>query len=559
MKILLSVFFLSTLITAQNLDTTVISINNIRLPMVNDGDIGNDDGLVSYGGYYNNIMYSPGFFLSGKFEDSIWTNGVFESERVLDYNPGRYGDDINSSKNKFYIIKAADEPFGESWIEWKDAVELGAYFYDGDSDGIYNPVDKNENGNWDADEDRPDLIGDYTNWTVYNDNVPNEERRYNGAGQPQGIEVRQTTFAYSFPGNEILNNAIFFRYIIENKGNVPLFDSVYWGFVADPDIGNYGTDITGCDTILNSTFGYKRIPDYPGTFGDTPPTVLFSLLQGPKILGSSSDTSFIRRGEYLDEEIIIGKKNLEMTSSYSFRRYGIQSYEKQKVHRNIMIGGIYYNGDSAIVVRTYPFGNGDSLGSAADTINPKYMFSGNPVTGEGWLNIFETDWRIIGSTGPFKLEKNKPQEIIIALIVGRGDSPLNSVTVAKEYARGVRRFYESNFTDLPVSIKELNNNIPRNFELYQNYPNPFNPSTTIKYSIPMLETLHTMSQEWVQLEVYDILGREVATLINKQQKPGSYEVRFDASSVNQRISSGVYFYQLKIGGLIKTKKMILLQ
>ncbi len=92
------------------------------------------------------------------------------------------------------------------------------------------------------------------------------------------------------------------------------------------------------------------------------------------------------------------------------------------------------------------------------------------------------------------------------------------------------------------------------FRLQQNYPNPFNPTTKIKYTIPFVETRHTSS---VQLKVYDILGNEIATLVNKEQSPGEYEVEFDAGKYN--LSSGIYFYQLKAGGFISTKKMILLK
>ncbi len=97
-----------------------------------------------------------------------------------------------------------------------------------------------------------------------------------------------------------------------------------------------------------------------------------------------------------------------------------------------------------------------------------------------------------------------------------------------------------------------NNIKPINYSLSQNYPNPFNPSTKIKYSIPTVEKGHALS---VQLRVYDLLGREVATLVNKEQQPGNYEVTFDAST----LSSGTYFYRLQAGNFSQIKKMILLK
>ncbi len=108
------------------------------------------------------------------------------------------------------------------------------------------------------------------------------------------------------------------------------------------------------------------------------------------------------------------------------------------------------------------------------------------------------------------------------------------------------------YSDLILS--ERNNNIiSYRFNLEQNYPNPFNPTTTIKYTLPV-EKFYATSQH-VELKVYDILGREVTTLVNKQQLPGKYKIVFNASG----LSSGIYYYQLKAGKYIQTKKMILLR
>ena len=89
--------------------------------------------------------------------------------------------------------------------------------------------------------------------------------------------------------------------------------------------------------------------------------------------------------------------------------------------------------------------------------------------------------------------------------------------------------------------------IPFQSDLSQNYPNPFNPTTKIKYQIP--------TGGIVSLKVYDVLGREVAALVNEEKPTGSYVVEFDASN----LASGVYFYSLQTGNFIQTKKMILLR
>lgn len=117
--------------------------------------------------------------------------------------------------------------------------------------------------------------------------------------------------------------------------------------------------------------------------------------------------------------------------------------------------------------------------------------------------------------------------------------------VAAEYD-GNFTFYKNLFA--PSSTVDNNNELPeKDFYLYQNYPNPFNPSTVIGYQLPVIS--------YVTIKVYDVLGKEIITLVNEEKPAGNYEVDFNAED----LSSGVYFYQLQIGDFISTKKMILLR
>jgi len=113
-------------------------------------------------------------------------------------------------------------------------------------------------------------------------------------------------------------------------------------------------------------------------------------------------------------------------------------------------------------------------------------------------------------------------------------------------------------TGVITSVEDFNNNIPSTFTLKQNYPNPFNPSTTIKYSIPFINKAAPFLP--VQLKIYDILGREVSTLVNENEIPGNYSVKFSTTGVASNLSSGIYLYKLTVGNLFtKSKKMILLK
>ncbi len=132
-------------------------------------------------------------------------------------------------------------------------------------------------------------------------------------------------------------------------------------------------------------------------------------------------------------------------------------------------------------------------------------------------------------------------------IIDQNDSAFNNIRAGTfKFVAGDTTTGVNNFNKFPV-----------NFSLSQNYPNPFsaaggtgNPTTTIKYSIP--NVAHELS---VHLIVYDILGRKVATLVNKVQTSGNYSVKFDASN----LSSGIYLYKLQSGNFINTKKMLLIK
>jgi hypothetical protein len=119
--------------------------------------------------------------------------------------------------------------------------------------------------------------------------------------------------------------------------------------------------------------------------------------------------------------------------------------------------------------------------------------------------------------------------------------PENYILYLSTFGDGVLRIL------LPVTDIIDGVNSPTYFKLFQNYPNPFNPTTSIQYAVE--------SKEFVSLKVFDVLGREVATLVNEEKQPGVYEVEFDGS----KLASGIYFYKLQSERYSSTKKMIYLK
>jgi hypothetical protein len=107
------------------------------------------------------------------------------------------------------------------------------------------------------------------------------------------------------------------------------------------------------------------------------------------------------------------------------------------------------------------------------------------------------------------------------------------------------------------SINLSSSGIPDRFNLEQNYPNPFNPTTNIQFSIASAQSGSASggNRQLTIVKVYDVLGREVATLVNEVKEPGTYTVKFDGSN----LASGVYFYRLLAGTYVETRKLLLLR
>lgn len=155
----------------------------------------------------------------------------------------------------------------------------------------------------------------------------------------------------------------------------------------------------------------------------------------------------------------------------------------------------------------------------------------------------------------FEIERSLDRTMFAVVGTVRG---AGTTTEAKSYAfvdntaQNGKFYYRLKQVDFNGSVNysnivEVVKDKPTTFELAQNYPNPFNPTTTINYQLPI--------SALVTLKVYDVVGREVATLVNARQEAGRYDVNFNATS----LSSGVYFYRLQAGSFVQTKKMMLVK
>lgn len=528
----------------------ILNTNRLSIPVNSRGMFRTDTSH----GYYDNIyfLFSGGFAFSGKENGNLFVNGELPSLRIDDYLPGKFGDSLNP-KNILYSVSISDSAFGSSWQKWRDAVELGAGFYDGNGDGVYNPVDLNGNGQWDANEDKPLIMGDKAFWSVYSDGVKNSKRIYSDMG-PKGVEIRQTTFAFN-NANNCADNVFFVKYNIKNT-SANNWDSCYFSNFSDVDLGS-GTnaELVGTDINNKSIYVYRK--------ASVEPTCFITNLQSP--------AQFIPGVSFVDNNgngIYDPGVDTPLDTAYNFN--GINGIESIAGAVNIndfntmlFMGADPNLGDpgTSVQLRYYQLSrlnNGQIIdpctfqygvvngGANCNTIDSRYLFSGNPVTDYGWLQATNYDSRQLMNVGPFNLKAHESNNIIFAYVLGRGETWQMSLLTAKDNARLIREVFRNNFTNFYTGISS-EKPILKSYYIEQNYPNPFNPSTTINYQLP--------KNGQVTIKVYDMLGREVRTLVNENKPAGSYSVNFDAGS----LSSGIYIYRISAGDYIAAKKMTLIK
>ncbi|MCL5028792.1 MAG: T9SS type A sorting domain-containing protein [Bacteroidetes bacterium] len=399
------------------------------------------------------------------------------------------------------------------------AGEDGAPFIDSDRDGTYNPA--------------IDIPGfddaDQTVWYVANDLDSTKTINLYGS-LPIGIELQVTVWGYNSTTSSI-GYSTFRKYKLINKSGNEIKD-MYAALWSDIDDGAANDDFAGCDTTLDLGYVYNAI-DTDGVYGSTPPAVGFSIMQGPIVNGNANDVA------NYSGKIIRGKRNLHMTSSVYFACGDSLYYNPIQGNYNGTLA--WYNYMQGRTTKTGElFKIPQEFGGGSTT----FTLSGDPVTGKGWIDGIGQhcgDRNITIASGPFNMAAGDTQEVVFANVVGMGTDRLNSISIMKFYNSQIQKSYY----DMVKNVI-----LPNDFELFQNYPNPFNPTTIIKYQIPKFGL--------VQLKIYDVLGREIVTLVNEVQSPGNYSVQF-GENVNHRLTSGIYFYTLKAGNFVQARKMILLK
>lgn len=369
---------------------------------------------------------------------------------------------------------------------------------------------------------KPLDIGDQTMFYSYSDNYAYLHVNYS---QPLKADIKQLNFSFTAQG--VMSNTLYSQYTIINR-SVNIWNNTYITFWTDDDVGNSQDDRTGCDTAKQIGFTYNG-QNSDTAYGSTPPAVSFNLIKGPiEFTGNNYDTAFICKGKI--RQIKVGYKELGL-SVFNTYANGIDPL-------NVM--GYYHYMEGLDI-------NGNPIIDPLTGAKTKFVFSGDPETNTGWVQNNIADMRFLISVGPLKMNPGDTQVIVVAQVVARGNSNLNSVTLLKQYAQVVKDNYKNCFINVPIGITKISNNVPNKFALFQNYPNPFNPKTSINYQLPVTN--------FVKIVLYDVLGKEVEVLVNEKQNAGIYQVEWDGS----KYPSGVYFYRITSGDFTKVKKMVLVK
>ena len=502
---------------------------------------------------YNPLTALSGFFWPGGedatipaiFEDGLVWGGKVNGEIRVNGNTYRYGlnsgyilpsglpSDPTETKSKMFKLKkdwqymppgAERDRYEFDYLNWP--VDVGAPWDDNDGDGVYTPG-----------IDEPKILGDETLFFVAND-LDTLRSLYTYGSNPIGLEIQATTFGYN---TELLKDVVFKKFKIINKSSETVTD-MYLTYWTDVDLGWAVDDFVGCDTLLNLGYTYNGDNNDEGFYGTPPPAVGHMFVQPPIIPAEFTDSA--RYGEGW----IKGFKNMPVNSFILYLNYPYGDPELGTTTGALM----FYNNMQGL------FWNGDQIIDPNTNLPTHFCLSGDPVAGTGWYEGSgwpggppPDDRRFSLTSGPFNMAPNDTQEVVIAFLIKKGTDNINSVAVLKDYAVQIQHWYDNN---LVTDVTETIPSVPTEFSLSQNYPNPFNPVTTIKYTIPNVISTEGRNLK-VMLKVYDILGSEVATLVNENKQAGNYQVNFDAS----KLSSGVYFYRLQAGSFIETKKMVILK
>lgn len=464
-------------------------------------------------------IFSTGFSIAAKINGTL-------AESMASYKGEFYPGYVNNgiaytnSNFKFYKISRGDNANNNpDYANWHLMIPYGAPYIDVNNNHQYDPgVDSIGIKN------AAQVV--FVCMTDGFDSTHSEGEGFGGGLTEVKLFSQIAWTAWCYDRND-LKDIQFMKWAVINRGLNP-WNSTYFSIVADPDLGDANDDYIGCDTALKLAYCYNG-DNYDPVYGWQPPAAGIIVHKSPYDLSSINFCTNTSTPSPVCETDPSGQPD----GAYLFMR-GFKKDSSNFMNPTVTppVPTFYvYTGEPGVSGWTEFGGSVQNCGGNYGTI-----ISSNPVG----------DRRFIMSSGKGTYTVNPNDTVVFyaSQLIAQSTNNISSVTSLKQLANVAWSVYNGGFS---VGVKGISSEVPTKFELFQNYPNPFNPKTNIKYSVSSVQD--------IKLIVYDILGKEVATLVNQKQVPGLYEVTFDGNN----LSSGIYFYKLTAGSFSQTKKMILLK
>jgi len=377
------------------------------------------------------------------FQSALWMGATVDGsirtivgDYTQDMGPGPWGGDPLAAVHRIYKVNKSmlDDPGShDDFQNWP--VEFGAPWVDVDGDGLYTPLPDGT--------DHPEFIGDQVLWFVSNDGDP--AYKLNFGTSPLNVEIQTTMFGYD--RIDAIGDMLFIKQLVINKGEDDLVDT-YMGLWSDPDLGNAGDDLVGCNVDLGMGYVWNSGPDtyYSGLDIGTP-AAGYDFFQGPKVpcIDPDDPDECPAEGAKMFGTYYPGEKNLKM-SSFAFYINGDATYTDPSDETE----GYYYLQGLRKDGTAYP------TEIAGDLYDQKFCFYGDPndSAGHSSANPIDgnyaaaADRRFLMSVGPFTMAKGDSQEVVFGIFHAAGGDALSSVEYLKQVDQLAQSAYDNDF-DLP--------------------------------------------------------------------------------------------------------------
>ncbi len=374
--------------------------NNLAMWVLNNGNFATNPETGQSGLFYpkgqtsKTLIYTSGLIIGAYLDDSLHT---MVNSYMSDAAPGAvaangepYGRDDPAFR--VYKINVGDTPAANpDYAEWPS--EQGA------------PV--NPDGT-------PKILGDQMLWCCYTDAYP--ELHTVSLTAPLKAEVH-----FSVWGWRLVQNIIFLKWEIYNRNNKPWRNTLV-GIFCDPDLGDANDDAIGSDTTLQVVYCYNGDAIDTYGYGEFPPAIGYVFLQPPSVTlpGSLTPSPVQTFSPMIIKSSPGDWGDISLQSPFT----AMQAYNRMQALSE----------------------DGDEMIDPVANQRAYWAYTGDPLTGEGWIDVIHKDRRMMLSAGPFDLQPGEKQELVMAIVVGQGEDYLSSIPQAKKTAGTAQVFYHNNFT-----------------------------------------------------------------------------------------------------------------